>query len=114
MVVKQAKDPRTGYSKPYDWGEPGGRRVRRKKDPEQWNWVDGGNGLGALLEPLARLSPHDRDLEYFARLGDDEADVALRDALYRMPELRQTFAYRVLYAIARAMMHGAGFEFSDY
>jgi hypothetical protein len=72
-----------------------------------------GAGLEALLSPLARIAPYDRDLARFARLEDEIAAAELEDALFRLPELRRAFTYRVLHALMRAVIAGGGWRWAE-
>ncbi len=63
--------------------------------------------------PLAKIGPLDGDFARFCRLSDEEAAAELRGALYGLPELRRSFAVRVLTQIMRATLNGAGWQWME-
>ncbi len=74
---------------------------------------EGGEALRDLLKPLAQIGPLDNDFARFCRLSDEEAADELRAVLYDLPELRRSFAVRVLTQLMHAMLNGAGWQWME-
>jgi hypothetical protein len=85
----------------------------RRKQTGRRGRVEMGAGLKAILEPFEGLSSLDYDFARYARLDEDWAKVELEQAFWELPEIRRGFAYRTLRAIARAILAGGAWQFSD-